>query len=519
LTDIPFTEGFGQLYLPAYLQWAILLGILGVSIVLTYKSWRVFVNQTGGKVSHEAIRSPIGSGQLWSKYGLVQTSIAATAIKGSVFAIGILIIGVLEPRTILNSCPSIAPPLAVYQFAPWSHIEAYTDYRDIYLPCLIAPFLKGGANLYHLYGVTYNYPPLFLYLISGFAYIGNLVWLPAFPLVLFDVLTTIPLYLIARDFLFQGDTKLAFFVAAAWAANPIDLLYNDLMWLNMAPAVFFLVLAVYLFLRHQWMLSSLVLAISTGFKQTSVIIFPVLLIFMYKSLGFSKKLFAYIAIYFLSFVLISTPYIFTETQYYFWSLDFPVFGIPSNAPNVQQSFSTSFSAPVRITTIFGYLFAGSTKVISETYIYLSYLLIAVFAFMLIYLVVNPFPNLTSRRTANICFPRVGRIIKSIRNPAVNSMRFEITEVPPERVLEFCLAVSLMFLTFYGGGVYKYYFVGVTPLGILVFNKRTELIFFEALSIFLILVPREFTPWVALLFLLYLLKVLKPHQFEKSQCTE
>ena len=511
--DIPFTEGFGQLYLPVYLQWAILLGIIAISVVVTYLSWRVTVpiwrSKSSSGPSSQKEASP-RFGLDMRKYGLFHTTLAATVIKGSVFVIGILIIGVLEPRTILNACPSLAPPVAIYQFAPWSHVEAYTDYRDIYLPCLVASFLKG-ANLYHLYGVTYNYPPLFLYLISGFAYVANLIWLPAFPLVLFDVLTTIPVYLIARDFLFQRNARLAFIVSLVWAANPINLFYNDLMWLNTAPATFFLVLAIYLLLKQQWSLSSLALAVSTGFKQISVIFFPVLLIFLFKSVGFSKKLIAYVSIYILSLVMISTPYIFTEAQYYFWSLDFPILGIPVSAPNVQPLFSTSFSDPVRITTFLGYLSSSYGLFVTESYLYLNYFLIGSIIIVFIFLAIEPVRSFSRYSQwhvkTNLLRSEHGGSIES-QNPFYNSIVRLSNMVSPERVLGFCLAIFLIFLTLYGGGVYKYYFAGITPLVIPVFKKKSGLVIFEALSIFLIFVPREISPWVAFVFLLLLPRIFR-----------
>lgn len=508
LVNIPFTVGFGQSYLSIYLQWAILLGIIGISVVVTYLVWRITVptwrllSSSGPSTPRKAsLRLSLGV----QKYGLIHTGIVAAVIKGSIFSIGIFIIGVLEPRTILNACPSVAPRVAIYQFVPWSQVEAYTDYRDIYLPCLVASFMKG-ANLYHLYGVTYNYPPLFLYLITGFAYVANVVWLPAFPLVSFDILTTIPVYVTARDFLFRGNNKLAFFVSLVWAANPINLFYNDLMWLNTAPATFFLVCAIYLFLKQQWLLSSLSLAVSTGFKQISMIIFPVLLIFLFKSSGFSKKLFAYIAIYVLTFVLISTPYIFTETQYYFWSLDFPFLGIPRSAPTVQPTFSTSFSDPIRITTFLGYISGGFVGIVTESYLYLNYFLLAAILMVLIFLVVDPIRDLSGDPGWNLKISILRNRPPSNNEPQTpfhNSILRKKYSASPERVIGFCLATFLIFLGFYGGGIYKYYFAEITPLAIPFFKKRAGLIFFEAISIILIFVPREISPWIALIFLVFL----------------
>ncbi len=498
MTDIPFSDAFGQLYLPPYAQWGILIGIIGISLLMSYFVWRSLSHRYHWSEDSPApfkkdSKISILNGE---SYGLVRTTILTVLLKGSLFVIGVFIIGALVPRTILSFCPSLSPPVAVYQFAPWQHIEAYTDYRDIYLSCLVPPFLKG-ANLYHLNGVPYNYPPLFMYLIAGFAYLANLVWLPAFPLVLFDLLTVIPVYLIARDFLFKGNARLAFFVSLFWAANPVNLFYNDLMWLNAAPTTFFLVLAIYLFLKQQWFASSLVLAISTGFKQITVLACPVLLVILYRSQGFSKKLVLYAATYFLSLVLISTPYIFTETQYYFWSLDFPILGIPPSAPSSKPVFSTAFSAPVRITTFLGYVSSGTAKIVSESYLYLDYFMVAGIAMLLIYMAFAPIQRFSESQENKNVVPN-SNVPSSYSGSELSEKSFS-----PTQILGFCLAAFLIFLAVYGGGVYKYYFATITPLALPFFTKKSGVVLFEAISVLLFLAPREITPWFAVLLLAFI----------------
>ena len=434
-------------------------------------------------------------------------------LKGSIFLIGIAIIGVLEPRTIIPACGSNLPAnLQIYQFPLWPHIEAYTDYRDLYLPCLISPFLSGHGA-YTLGTIVYNYPPLFLYLISGFAAIANVVWLPAFPLVLFDILTAIPLYLIAKEFVFRGNSKLAFVVAMFWAANPINLFYNDLMWLNTAPTTFFLVLALYLFLKQRWVYSSLALAISTGFKQISVIIFPILLIFLWKATGFSRKLIIYAVAYVASLLVISAPYVFTETQNYFWSLNFPIFGIPKNAPNTQPVFSASLSQPVRITTFFGYLSSSMANFVTKSYQYLDYVLAFAFGILLTYLVIESVSWPSARRDKASVIPsqadskRSGSVISRIRTFLLNSKVKRSFQ--PNEILVFCLTALLIFLALFGRGVYKYYFASITPLGLPLFRYKFGAAIFEVFSIVLRLVPREASPWMAILLVTFLPRMLEP----------
>lgn len=497
MTNIPYSSGFGQPFPPQAVQWGVLVAILGISIITaSYLIWKIpgFENQTIGAAVKAARRSSVSriTGRV-RKDGLLQATLLTAALKLSIFSIGVLIIGALEPRTVLNACPSLSPPVSVYQFQPWPSIEAYTDYRDLYLPCLVSPFLKG-ANLYHLFGVTYNYPPLFLYILAAFASIANVIWLPALPLVLFDILTVVPVNLIARDFVFSGNEKLAFAVSLIWAANPINLFYGDLMWLNTAPTTFFLILAVYLFLKESWLASSLALAVSTGLKQVSLIFFPVLLIFLYRSKGVSKKFVIFSSTYILSLIIISTPYVFTETQYYFWSLGLPLLGIPASAPSVQPTFSTSLSEPVRITTFLGYVSTRAAKFVSESYLYLDYVLAAVMAvLLLIYLAVGSVQFRSSSAKS--------------KNAAESNFSGE--------VLLFTLAILLIFLALYGGGIYKYYFVTVTPLATLLFTKKSAMIVLEATMVFLFLAPREITPWVAV-FLLFFIFTSRDSLLRKRQ---
>lgn len=435
-------------------------------------------------------------------------------LKGSIFVIGIVIIGILEPRTVLPSCHSgLEATVPVYQFPEWPHIEAYTDYRDLYLPCLTAPFLAGNG-LYHLgsVGIVYNYPPLFLYLFAGFAAIANLIWFPAIPLVLFDVLTVIPLYCIAKEFFFLGQeegrrAKLAFVVALFWAANPINLFYNDLMWLNTAPTTFFLVLALYLFLKQRWFYSSLALAISTGFKQISIILFPILLIFLWRTAGFSKKLGLYVFTYIAAMILISTPYIFNDSQNYFWSLNFPVFGIPSNVSSQAPSFSESLSDPVRITTFLGYLSQTLANFVSISYVYLNYVVAGALILLLGYLIYSSFYEPKTNREVGL-MGSGSTNTESFRAPRFKRLKLK-RSFDANEILVFCLAGLLIFLAFFGRGVYKYYFASITPLGIPLFRNKYGSVTFAVISVVLLLAPREVTPWMAVLLLTLVPQMLQP----------
>ena len=88
------------------------------------------------------------------------------------------------------------------------------------------------------------------------------------------------------------------------------------MWLNPGPATFFLVLSVYLFLKGHYVESSIALAVSTGFKQTSVLVFPILIIAVWKIRGFSKDLAYFVLAYCGLLFMISLPYIYQNPQQY-----------------------------------------------------------------------------------------------------------------------------------------------------------------------------------------------------------
>jgi hypothetical protein len=63
---------------------------------------------------------------------------------------------------------------------------------------------------------------------------------------------------------------------------------------------------------------------------------------------------------------------------------------------------------------------------------------------------------------------------------------------------YCFVALLLFLSLFGRGAYKYYFAGVTPFAVPLFSKKMGALIFEAFSAAVILLPREVTPWMAVL---------------------
>lgn len=443
-------------------------------------------------------------------FGLNATLAISLVAKFSIFLIGVAIMGVLSTRNQLTSCGTSSPGNIQIFSAPYGDVEAYTDYRDLYLRCLVNPFL-GGKSAYNL-PIVYNYPPLFLYLISGFALLSY-VWASAIPLVLFDALTVVPLYLIARDYLFKGNAKLAFAVSLVWIFNPINLFYGDLMWLNPAPTTFFVVLAIYFLLKQDGILSSISLAIATGLKQTAVLLFPIFLIWMMRTAGYTRtKILGYAVLYAAILVIISTPYVFQNPRLYFWALQLPIFGIPPGGSSGNPTtFVYNLSQPTRLTTFLGLIkFVNLQSFTVATYNYLNYIFAVAYALVLLQFGIG----LRNLRSAGSYFVwECGQIIKvgiltPVRKltggvkPIRKSRIFPIIERPPtaNELLIYGLTALLLFLSLFGRGVYKYYFVGITPIAIPLFSSKGRAIAFEALCIAIILLPREVTPWMAILIL-------------------
>src|SRR5487761_325092 len=449
-------------------------------------------------------------------YGLRRALFYTFIFKVLILGVGVVLMGVFATRTGLLS--GSGGNFQMFGLDQWPHVEAYTDFRDLYMKDLVAPFLSGH-DAYQLGTIVYNYPPLFLYLLSLFAEV-NLAWFPAVPLVAFDILTVIPVYLISKRFLFQDSARIAFAVSLIWAANPVNLFYNDLMWLNPGPTTFFLLMAVYYFLKKEWYFSAFMLAISTGFKQISVLALPVFLALLWKSrmsakplvhfrvdtgngselrswahsigragrylanrllLGFTllKPLLYYLATFVGFLVVISLPYLVTEPQNYFYSLQLPILGYP---PGTSAGFPTTFSYPLseptRLTTFLGVVkFANLQGLAVSSYQILDY----AFAFAYVGL---------------ILYMLLAKIEPSATNTVILSM-----------------AAFLIFFSLYGRGIYKYYFATLTPLALPFFGDKRYAILFEIFSIALLLIPRVATPWLAVLLLTMLPRFLTHGKIE------
>ena len=82
------------------------------------------------------------------------------------------------------------------------------------------------------------------------------------------------------------------------------------------------------------------------------------------------------------------------------------------------------------------------------------------------------------------------------------------------LLVYLLGALLMFNSFFGRGIYKYYFAGITPFALPFFTSKRNTIVFEAFSVILLLIPRIVNPWMGVLLITLLPSLVAerdPHQ--------
>jgi len=189
--------------------------------------------------------------------------------------------------------------------------EAWKDYAYAYIPTVQA--FKEGYLPYRDF--FHAYPPLFLYALTLFSFLPYF-WSMALPLVISDALTVVPVYLIGKRLLSE---RYAFIASLLFALAPINLLYVDYIWLNPPLTTFFLMASVYFLLARRYDLSAFTLAISIGFKQTSLLALPIVLLFLAKKLSrkMASRYFLIVASICFAF---SIPYIFIEPRLYLYSI-------------------------------------------------------------------------------------------------------------------------------------------------------------------------------------------------------
>lgn len=367
---------------------------------------------------------------------------------------------------------------------PLSIFEAWRDYIYAYIPTVQA--FKNGylpyKDFYHAY------PPLFLYFLTLFSFIPCF-WSIALPLVIFDALTLIPVYFISNHF-FSSDK--AFFISLIFALAPINLFYIDFLWLNPSLTTFFLLLSIYFFIKEKYDISAINFAISIGFKQTSLLALPIMLLFLLKKKSFKYALKYFIIVLSICF-LFSIPYIFLEPRLYLFS----IFRIPFNIEELPKNYFQLgfFTEPFEYDTI-------NTATLKWYELKMMKYVpfnapINLFLPIFIFILPENFSNL---------YFSIDYVMKFFFFITYILLLYNIhkkKQFQDNFLIKSVLYSLLIFFIF--NPIYKYYVAGITPLLILLNQKKKNFVIFEIFNIALILIPRIFTSYLLLLLFLLLLK--------------
>jgi hypothetical protein len=324
-------------------------------------------------------------------------------------------------------------------------LEPYEDYKFLYTK-EVNNFLQGQL----LYKDFYHaYPPLFLYLLSAFAFLQIASWIPALPLVIFDVLTIIPIYLISLRLV---DKKKAFIVSLVWALSPVALWYNTILWLNPPPSTFFMLISTLLFMQRRYNLSSLSLAIATGFKQTSIVLFPIFLIMVLKDRAL-KKTVSFIATFSVMLLTISLPYIIWYPETYLWCIGFPGLPVPSGYAPPSPITQFDLTTPLSFATLSAAL--GFSEYVGPLQTMLWPILVSSFILIMY------------------------RIWKK-------------RMIDQEDVIIYSLYAIMIFDILFPRGIYKYFYVTALPYLALFIRDFKRISLYYLFNIILLFIPRHIT---------------------------
>jgi len=336
------------------------------------------------------------------------------------------------------------------------YLEPYQDYKYLYLND-VKRFLEGQMLYKDFHSA---YPPLWMYTLAAAVKINPFYWSAAVPLILFDALTVPLTYLIARRLV---DEKRSTMIGGMTALAPAALWYNSLLWLNPPPSTFFLLLTTYLLLSKRMKLSAVSFALATLYKQTVLATLPVLVIGVYR---WSSKRDAtwFILIFAALLALGSMPYLALFPSLYLWALGFP--GLPTPEPYVPEDLTVweyNIVKPTNLGTVFGVFGAPWLAILLRQH--LLYIILAAFvAFTLIF--------------------------------------YRIRGLDGETFIRYLLYSQLLFILLFPRGTYKYFYTTTLPFFALGCREKIDIITFTGINICLLLMPRFFEPWFALLVMLF-----------------
>jgi len=370
----------------------------------------------------------------------------------------------------------------------FGEVESFRDYGAAYLPTINA--FKSGYTPY--VDFWYAYPPLFLYLLTAFSYLPFDFWGPALSILIFDAFSVVPVYLIGLKFLSE---KKSFLVSLLFTLAPINLFYNDYLWLNPPLVTFFALLATYFLLTKRYGLSALALGVSFGFKQTGLLLLPASSILIYKKADLRKAL-KFVAVCTIVSVTISMPYLLNAPKYYIGCLTaFKVSPTPEIEPEYYQRVVPSIATGITEAEA-TYPIRGNSPINSAFPIFVftsqgmegdrlfTY-------FRDFYAEAAPILRLALLSSFGLLLLKV----------------FRSKDLGDRNAVKYLLLSLILFHSFYEG-IYKYYYAMVTPFLALFMPSRIRCALFILFNFSTLLIPRFLSPWILFPFLIYI--ALKPY---------
>ncbi|MFX1566633.1 MAG: hypothetical protein ACFFCH_11655 [Promethearchaeota archaeon] len=181
-------------------------------------------------------------------------------------------------------------------------VESFSDFNFYYMN-FVRAFVQGNLpytdGLYLVQGSqTYIYPPLFLYVLTGFYFIPSEFLFPdiiveatslavnldflrvGFAFIVFDLATCVVIYAAARQLTENRFIPVA--AMLAFALNPISIWWGNYLWLSTPIHTFFLVLGFYILIRGKLRWAVIVVAMAAMVKQTAAILLPLIWFLEYR---------------------------------------------------------------------------------------------------------------------------------------------------------------------------------------------------------------------------------------------
>jgi hypothetical protein len=347
--------------------------------------------------------------------------------------------------------------------------ELFNDYKTYYIP-QTEDFLNGKLPYWDFW---FAYPPLFLYTLAIFSSLSSASWRAAVPLIIFDALTVLMVFIISRKFL---SLNKSFYISLIYAFSPLNLLYNDILWLNPPPMTFFILVSTYFTMEKKIIPASLALAVATCFKSMAIFLFPVTLVAVYRALG-SKQALNFLLFYVIPSTFFSLPYLLMFPGLYIWSVGLNI-GPPNPIPpwygGIQQTSvaesatSTNIAlSPVNLASPILF-YGGQTGFHLALYNFLQLLLVVLLlSFYLILL-------------------------------------FYVKKTDEKNLLEYSILALLISHVFFPRGIYKYYFTLFTPFLALYIEDWKAAVVFIVFNFVVLGVPRVFTSYLLLAVILWLM---------------